>query len=412
MDRLFNRDRFGGPQAIAALLLAIFSAQCAWLVYLELHPPQPDMAQEQRIQEGLRQWHGEAIAGSLPSVVIPSVEPRGDESIPPHAEADLNHSPLWYLIASAPLLAWRQPLQADTKPIWGWLAHAPYLAFGWLLGASLWYVARRLYGDTGGYIALMLYCFAPGMIRSAAVWNAQPEVGAVWGAFGAIFTAIAVSHTLYAPREVVLWNWRRILLLALSLVLAVGSQFSLAMTLPIALGFMLFLAPMRRGAAVAIWAAATGAATLLLFSSFAFRPAEMWRSLAHARFFALEWSAFAMPGAYRQAGENLGQICPALLMAFPAALAAYIVWPRTRYFGNSAPLLVAVAFLLFAVGSPHYPGLGFTLVAVPFLFVFISGVLADLLETRQRLLVMAGLWGLLGASAFWNLMQLATLPRG
>src|SRR6266567_4172077 len=102
-----------------------------------------------------------------------------------------------------------------------WLVNTPYLIFGVLLGASLWYVARRLYGNAGGYIALMLYCFSPGIIRSSALWFAEPEIGAAWGAFGAIFTAIAVAHTLYAPREVVLWNWRRILLLGLSLALAV-----------------------------------------------------------------------------------------------------------------------------------------------------------------------------------------------
>ena len=123
--------------------------------------------------------------------------------------------------------------------------------FGLLLGASLWYVARRLFGNVGGYVALALYCFSPGILRSCALWFAEPEVGAAWGAFGAIFTAIAVAHTLYAPREVVLWNWRRIMLLGLSLTLAVGSQFSLIVVVPAALAFMLYLAPTRRLAAVA-----------------------------------------------------------------------------------------------------------------------------------------------------------------
>ena len=96
-----------------------------------------------------------------------------------------------------------------------------------MLGASLWYVARRLYGNAGGYIALALYCFSPAMIVNAAGAQSLGEMGAVWGAFGTVFTAIAVAHTLYAPREVVLWNWRRILLLGLSLALAAGNQFSL-----------------------------------------------------------------------------------------------------------------------------------------------------------------------------------------
>jgi hypothetical protein len=41
-----------------------------------------------------------------------------------------------------------------------------------------------------------------------------------------------------------------------------------------------------------------------------------------------------------------------------------------------------------------------------FLFVLVSGVFADLLETTQSLLVTAGLCGLLSASAVWNLLQL------
>jgi hypothetical protein len=134
----------------------------------------------------------------------------------------------------------------------------PLLGFGLLLGASLWYVSRLLFGNAGGYVALALYCFSPGIVRSSAIWSAEPEIGAAWGAFGAIFTAIAVAHTLYAPREVILWNWRRIMLLGLSLALAVVSQFSLIVVVPAALAFMLYLAPTRRLAALAIWGAACG----------------------------------------------------------------------------------------------------------------------------------------------------------
>src|SRR5207247_7003811 len=104
-------------------------------------------------------------------------------------------------------------------PLWHVLAVAPYLFFGVMLGGSLWYVARRLYGNAGGYIALVLYCFSPAMIVSVAGAQSLGEMGGVWGAFGAVWTAIAVAPTLYAPREVVLWNWRRILLLGLSLAL-------------------------------------------------------------------------------------------------------------------------------------------------------------------------------------------------
>ena len=94
------------------------------------------------------------------------------------------------------------------------------------------------------------------MIQASAVWHTEPEILAAWGSFGAIFTAIAVAHTLYAPREVVLWNWRRIVLLGVSLAIAVGSQFSMIVVVPLALAFLLYLAPIRRGAALTIWTAA------------------------------------------------------------------------------------------------------------------------------------------------------------
>ena len=44
-----------------------------------------------------------------------------------------------------------------------------------------------------------------------------------------------------------------------------------------------------------------------------------------------------------------------------------------------------------------------------FLFVFVAGVFADLMETRYRLLVTASLFGLLAAAALRNLLQLALL---
>jgi len=56
---------------------------------------------------------------------------------------------------------------------------------------------------------------------------------------------------------------------------------------------------------------------------------------------------------------------------------------------------------------PHYPGLGFQFMAVPFLFVFVAGVVADLLETRYREIALASSLGLLVANAAWNLWELA-----
>ena len=384
----------------------LFLAQCAWLLVRGTQPTEIESSQLFRVVEGLQQWSDHSIAGT------PSVE-RMEAGTPTPAEVennegyDPNHSPLWYLLGSVPLLGWTGTTESGSFQYWGWLARTPYLIFGVLLGASLWYVARRLYGNAGGYIALGLYCFSPLILRSSTLYSAEPEMGAAWGAFGAIFTAIAVAHTLYAPREVVVWNRRRILLLGLSLALAIGSQFSLVVLIPIALGFMLYLAPTRRRAAVAIWAAACGVAFVLLLTAYLFRLGVFWESMAHASFLGITWRAFFMPGTYLLVLRQIGQSGPALLLAVPAALVVFLVWRRPRYFGNTAPLLIAAWFLFCTLGTPHYPGFGFQLMLTPFLFLFIAGVAADLLETRQHDLVMACVWGLLLANAFWNLAELS-----
>ena len=417
MGRFFTRERFGEPQILSGLLLLAFLGQCLWLVRREAQASVPDANEHFRITEGARQWRGGPPAGTAATAALPTP----NDSPPPEFEEnggyDPHHSPLWYLVAGAPLASWSAPPEPDgiSKEQWlteRWLEPLPYLLFGLLLGASLWYVSRRLYGNAGGYIALTLYCFSPAILRASALWNAQPEMGAAFGAFGAIFTSIAVAHTLYAPREVVLWNWRRIVLLGVALVLSVGSQFSLVVVVPLALALMLYLVPGRRKAGLAIWGAACCLALFLLYASYFFDPGAFWEGMRHARFFAMTWPAFGMAGAYQGILHNLMQSSPALVIALPVTLAVYLAWPRTRYFGNTSPLLVAVLFLVLGLGSPHYPGLGLQLAVLPFLFVFVAGVCADLLETQYRNLVLAMVAGLLMAYAIWNLLALVAAGRG
>jgi hypothetical protein len=416
MARFFIPERFGRPQVLASCLLLIFLTQCLWLIDRGARPGSMDLAEIYRLQRGTALWDRRGSEPHIDLQAAPSDQEKENSaqesatSLPPTLEDsgyDAHHSPLWYLIAAAPLRLSPVSLQPENIRALHWLAALPFLTFGLLLGASLWYVARRLFGNAGGYVALALYCFSPGIARSCALWFAEPEVGAAWGAFGAIFTAIAVAHTLYAPREVILWNWRRIVLLGLSLALAVGSQFSLIVVVPAALAFMLYLAPTRRLAAVGIWGVGCGIALLFLYASYFFHARALWQGIRHASFLGISWKAFAMPQAYHQVLAQLGQSSPALALAFPVALITYLGWRRARYFGNTAPLLVAILFLLLGLGMPHYPGLGFQFVAVPFLFVFVAGIAADLLETRYREIALASIWGLLVANAAWNLWELA-----
>jgi hypothetical protein len=410
MTRLFTRERFGRPQFLAGALLLAFLAQAAWLVRCELRSSDGPSAPEQaRIAAGWRQFHGGGIAGA------PFPDPPGSLplEISQNGAFDTQHSPLLSLVTAAPFLAWPQRLlNEEFSPYWRWLPRLPFLACGVALGASLWYVARRLCGNSGGFLALTLYCFSPSMIQASAVWHTEPEILAAWGAFGAIFTAIAVAHTLYAPREVILWNWRRIVLLGISLAIAVGSQFSMVIVVPLALAFLLYLAPIRRGAAFTIWAAACFVALAIFFATYFFHLHAFSEGMRHASFWGATWRSFTLFGVYRQVGLQILRACPAFALLLPVAITTYFVWPRTRYFGSTAPGLVALLLIGLGMAHPSVAGAGFLLAAIPFLLIFVSGILADLMETPIRQLVTACVWGLLAAYILWSLLALSHIPRG
>jgi len=407
----FTRERFGRPQFLAGLLLLAFAAQAAWLVRTELRGSTDLGAQEGlRIREGWRQWHARGIAGA------PFAENQTPETEDPFQTEpsgfDPEHSPLLYLVSAAPLIAWPAHLNSDSAAYWRWLPRLPFLACGVFLGASLWYVARRLCGHAGGFIALTLYCFSPSLIQSSAVWHTEPEIATAWGAFGAIFTAIAVAHTLYAPREVVLWNWRRIVLLGVALAIAIGTQFSMIILVPLALAFLLYVAPVRRRAGIVIWVASCIVGLILLFAAYFFHPRAFAEGMRHAAFWGATWRGFTVPGVYKQVAVQIGRSCPTFALLLPVAFVTYLAWPRTRYFGNTAPLLIAVLFVVLAMAHPHLGGAGFLLAAIPFLFIFVSGVLADLMETRYGLLVTACTVGIIAAYVVFSVSKLLEVPVG
>jgi hypothetical protein len=383
MARFFSRDRFGAPQLAALLMLILFTAQCLWL--MAANPMSP--SESALLQRGLAQWQ------------------QGHINL-----QDPYRSPLYYLLASLPIANYHGAAAPAAMSPWRWQVRVPWLIFGLLLGASIWYVARRLYGNAGGYIALALYCFSPMMIAQAASFYVQPEVTAAWGAFGAVFTAIAVAHTLYAPRQV-LWNWRRIALLGLSLALAIGSQFSLWVVLAMALAFLLYLAPGRRAAALAIFAASCAVAFVILWAAYSFSWGALVAGLHRAAFWDVTWEALRVPFGYKDLLVRLVRTSPALVVFVPGTLITFFAWSRARYFGNAAPLIVAAIFLFLGLITPHQPGQGFELVAMPILFVFVAGVLADLLESRHRQIVAGIVVGLLTAYIVWSVMSLGRIGR-
>ena len=68
------------------------------------------------------------------------------------------------------------------------------------------------------------------------------------------------------------------------------------------------------------------------------------------------------------------------VLLFIAALTTYGSWQRARYFGNTTPLVVSfLTVLLFSLAPGIY--LWDATLGLSFVFVFIAGVAADLLET-------------------------------
>ena len=402
MGTFFSRERFGAPQILAGLLLLIFVAQCAWLIDHQ-HAGLLEGEELARVQEGWAQWHGQGVAGTPTGLVNPDagIRMRG-------APYDPDHSPLWYLIESAPVALFNV---APDSRVWLWLTRSPFVVIGALLGASLWYVSRRLYGNAGGYTALALYCFSPAVLRASTLWLSPPNIAAAWGVFGSVFTAIAVSHTLYAPREVVLWNWRRILLLGISIALAVGSYFSVVLIIPVLLAFMLYLAAHRIAAVLAILTTACGVALMFLFSAYFFHPSLFAHGLPNASVFNMTAAALRLWGSYLQLAREVAASGPVLVILAPASLIVWAAHRRSRYFGNSAPLVAALFFMMLRVLSPHEAGSIYSLLAVVFLLVFVAGIVADLLETPARELTMAIVTGLLSANSLWNVIGLSRLGR-
>ncbi len=350
MLKLFG-ERIGRPQIVAASLLFLLLLQCVWFLS-RFHLSEPEGF---LLQAGGQQLRGGAMA----------VTPQ--------------HSPFTAILAAI-MEGVQGPGRLFQLDNLRWLIRLPFLFMGVMLGGSLWYVARRLYGNKGGYVALLLYIFSPLVVtRSAQV---LPDIAAAWGSFGLVFTGIAVAHTLYAPREVILWNWKRIVLMGVSIGIAVASQYSMALLLLPVLCFMLWLAPVRRGAAAAILFAACVVGFVVL--TFSFVPHVSWlpKALLQAH-----WVEFQPRQLFHLANWKLvGRFfldsgsAPALLLL--VSLVTYVVWPKTRYFGTTAPLLAGAFCVLLAFVMPIAGGYTFLIVSLPFWYVFIAGMAADLLESR------------------------------
>jgi hypothetical protein len=254
-----------------------------------------------------------------------------------------------------------------------WVLRLPFVMFGLSLGGALWWVARRLFDNGGGYVALALYCTSPAMIKIST--NIGPEIILAWSGLGLIYTAIGVSHTLYAPPK----KWLpRIFILGLSIGFALATAWWSITLVLLAFAYMLYLAPgCRRKALIVLGSASVIGCVVLGLVTWLTGNAGLGMKAVFAHSSTLD-ALRNLPFAL--SAETDGYV---LVFLFIAALTAYGSWPRTRYFGNTAPLLTALAAVLLFSWVPAIRIWDATL-GLSFVFIFIGGLAADFLETRFR----------------------------
>jgi hypothetical protein len=384
---LIRRFRFNLPQRIAAALLALFLAQGLWLIRQQTMTA----ADYKFARCGREVWeHSSPISGYYTSC------------------GNIHDGILTYRLAGLPLTLnylFERTLDVTRKPedrlvqttgeVSSWemrhqLTHAllllrlPFLFVGCSLGAAIWWVTRRLFGNFGGYLALGLYCFSPGVLRASVTPN--PELLATLGLFGGLYCCIGVAHSMQGPRA----RWRpRIVLLAAAFALAAGSHI---VALPLAALFglvaMLWIVEGKRGEVVPVILISIFAAMLLLFAAYGFSVdafSAVFQSGSALLALSTASSAYFFTTLHH-AGIILGAV---------AALLLYLGVRRSRYFGNTTPLLCFVALIFLVttgVASETW------LWALPFLLTFIAGVFADAFEgTRGKLM--------LGAAAVLVVLQ-------
>jgi hypothetical protein len=393
------RIRIGPPQRLAALLLLFFLAECLWVIN-----HQQLSQQDYRYAEcGRQMWERPSpLAGYFTTCG----NLNGDGTFAYRVAgfpltiqrlvmlgADKFRKPENRLYAEGTLHGSTWEARHELFSV-KYLLHLPFVAFAIWLGAGLWWVARRLFGNEGGFFALGLYCFCPAIVQSAVTPN--NDVLAMWGLYGLVYTAMGVAHAMQGPRS----KWKpRIALLTVALGLTAAAHLLAAILgFTLALVWMLYLAERRRSYVMQILIFSAIGALAILFAFYAFRPepfsyvftggsARFWFSLESARHFFLNITNAP------------------IAISTLVALLLYVAVPRSRYFGNTAPLVMTLLlFPLITTQAISEPWLW----ALPFLFTFIGGVFADTLETRHRKLFFTLTGGILLAQA---LLCLTTLPQ-
>jgi hypothetical protein len=227
--RLIRRFRFNLPQRIAAGLLLLFLAQGLWITSRQTlsdrdyqyarcgretwEKPSPLAGYFTtcgNIRDGILAYRLAGLPLTLNLLVewaldtFRKPEDRVVQSVgEPGVPTDRSSSVGWSLTP------WELRHQLTHILL---LLRLPFLMAGCVLGAGLWWVTRRLYGNLGGCTALTLYCFSPPILKACV--TPAPEILAALGVYGAVYTCIGVAHAMQGPRR----KWRpRIVLLTVVL---------------------------------------------------------------------------------------------------------------------------------------------------------------------------------------------------
>jgi hypothetical protein len=395
---LLRRFRFNLPQRIAAGLLALFLLQGLWLTG---HQTMTDR-DYQYARCGRETWERPSpLAGyfttcgnirdgilayrlaGLPLTLNLLVEQGLDHLRKPENRV---------VLAGGELSTWELRHQLTHVLL---LLRLPFLLAGCVLGAGLWWVTRRLYGNLGGYTALALYCFSPAVLRACVAPN--PEVLAALGVYGGVYTSIGVAHAMQGPRRK--WRPRIVLLTAMFGVAAASHIVALPVAALLGMAGMLWVAEERRSLVLPVMLAVSAGALVLLFACYGFSPdafSYVFRSAA-----GFLWVSLDPARRFFSALGNAG-----ITVAAAAALVLYLGVRRSWYFGNTVPLLcVLVLLVLVMTGAPGSPWLW----ALPFLLTFVGGVFADAYEGPRGRLALGAAGAILLLQAVFCVLSLPGL---
>ncbi len=257
------------------------------------------------------------------------------------------------------------------------LLRLPFLFAGCALGGCIWWVTRRLYGNLGGYTALALYCFSPPILKACVA--PSPEVLAALGVFGGIYTCIGVAHSMQGPRKK--WRPRIVLLIVIFGVAAAAHIVALPLAALLGLVAMFWIAEGHRSQVLPVVLVASAGGLFLVFACYGFSPdafSYVFRSSAGFLSFSTD-PARRFFSTLSNGGVSL---------AACASIVLYLAARKSRYFGNTVPLLcAALLMLLVMTGAAGTPWLW----SLPFLLTFVGGVFADAYEgPRGKLALSAG----------------------